>query len=59
MIYLEKEIYNFDVQKELGQYQAVKFTNAYPELTVGEYMKMMCIVLCYLMKILEIQSTQN
>lgn len=39
VIYLEKEIYNFDVQKELGQYQAVKFTNAYPELTVGEYMK--------------------
>ena len=30
VIYLEKEIYNFDVQKELGQYQAVKFTNAYP-----------------------------
>ena len=28
VIYLEKEIYNFDVQKELGQYQAVKFTNA-------------------------------
>ena len=27
------------MQKELGQYQAVKFTNAYPELAVGEYMK--------------------
>lgn len=39
VIYLEKEIYNFDMQKELGQYQAVKFTNAYPELVVGEYMK--------------------
>lgn len=39
VIYLEKEIYNFDVQKELGQYQAVKFTNVYPELVVGEYMK--------------------
>lgn len=40
MIYLEKEIYNFDMQKELGQYQAVKFTNAYPELgSQGEYMK--------------------
>lgn len=47
------------MQKELGQYQAVKFTNAYPELVVGEYMKIMCIVLCYLMKILEIQSTQK
>lgn len=39
VIYLEKEIYNFDMQKELGQYQAVKFTNVYPELVVGEYMK--------------------
>lgn len=39
VIYLEKEIRDFDVQKELGQYQVAKFDAEYPELVAGEYLK--------------------
>lgn len=39
VIYLEKEIRDFDVQKELGRYQVAKFDAEYPELVAGEYLK--------------------